>query len=736
MVRCGFRAPALSLTLTTRGQILNTARAAAQALCYLDVGGTFTDAFVVDDNGDFLIGKAPTTPDDISRGLFAAIEAALDAGSLDRQKSFAELKVIGYGATTVLNALLTRRGDRTGLLITKGFEHLLLIERGKQTWTEYDRRDRIHSLTHRHLEPIVPRNSIRGITERVDAAGNVVIPMYRHEVAPAVEHLLDQGVDAIAICFLWSFLNPEHERHAAEIAKEVIARRKVKCRVVTSVEVSPVMRELSRTNATIIEAYTSRLAHSAFAAIEEGLSERGFNGRLQIMQSSGGLAAPSNVKAVDTLHSGPVGALVGGRFLAELYGLSNMITTDVGGTSFDIGLINRGQITVRRDPTAARMILGVPMIEVLSIGAGGGTMAWIDPLTNRLQVGPESAGAVPGPVCYGRGGQRPTVTDADLLLGYLNPDYLAGGTIKADMAAVRAAVKKIIADPMGIDVIAAAEGIRQIIDTRMRTAMVGLVEARGFNLSGYHLIAAGGGGPTHCAGYTEGVPLAGVMMLPYSAAFSAFGSSSADYAHHYTRAVNLIIPPDIDDGGKREVLRKLAIAWSELREQAMNDMTAEGFDVGSVTLQPQVMVRYGRQLNDLIVASHSLAPSEPTDLDVIVAAFEKQYEETYARAARFPQAGYHITDVGLVASSPKVRPCIRERALVSETPAAEARKGSRRAYFRKDWYDTAVYDFAGLKAGNLIQGPAVIEDRTTTFVVPPDRYVEMDRYLTLWLKQK
>lgn len=168
----------------------------------------------------------------------------------------------------------------------------------------------------------------------------------------------------------------------------------------------------------------------------------------------------------------------------------------------------------------------------------------------------------------------------------------------------------------------------------------------------------------------------------------------------------------------------------------MNDMTAEGFEVGSVTLQPQVMVRYGRQLNDLIVASHSLAPSEPTDLDVIVAAFEKQYEETYARAARFPQAGYHITDVGLVASSPKVRPCIRERALVSETPAAEARKGSRRAYFRKDWYDTAVYDFAGLKAGNLIQGPAVIEDRTTTFVVPPDRYVEMDRYLTLWLKQK
>lgn len=721
--------------LVNRGAILQTTTP-KQTLCYLDVGGTFTDAFVVDDKGDFLIGKAPTTPEDISRGLFAAIEAALDAGKLDRNKSFSELKVIGYGATTVLNALLTRRGDRTGLVITKGFEHLLLIERGKQTWTEYDRRDRIHSLTHRHLEPIVPRKLIRGITERVDATGKVVIPMYEQDVAPAIEHLLEQKVDAIAICFLWSFLNPEHEQRAAAIARELIEKRKAKCRVVTSVEVSPVMRELSRANATIIEAYTSRIAHSAFSAIEEGLSERGFNGRLQIMQSSGGLAAPSNVKAVDTLHSGPVGALVGGRFLAQLYDIPNMITTDVGGTSFDIGLINKRQITIRRDPTAARMILGVPMIEVLSIGAGGGTMAWIDSLTNRLQVGPESAGAVPGPVCYGRGGVRPTVTDADLLLGYLNPDYLAGGTIKADMMAVRQSVKATIADPLGIDVIAAAEGIRQIIDTRMRTAMVGLVEARGFNLSGYHLIAAGGGGPTHCAGYTEGVPLAGVMMLPYSAAFSAFGSSSADYSHHYTRAVNLIIPPDIDAEGKREVLRKLSVAWESLREQALSDMQTEGFDASSVSLQPQVMVRYGRQLNDLIVKSHTLSTNDPQDLDRIIAAFEQQYEDTYARAARFPQAGYHITDVGLVASSPKVRPCIREHALVSEKPSAESKKGSRRAFFRKDWHDTAIYAFNMLRAGNIVEGPAVIEDRTTTFVVPPDRYVEIDRYLTLWLKQK
>lgn len=707
-----------------------------QALCYLDVGGTFTDAFLVDESGDFRIGKAPTTPDDISRGFFAAVEAALDVGGIKHADGFSEMKVFGYGSTTVLNALLTRRGEKTGLIITRGFENLLQIERGKQTWTEYDRTDRIHPLTHRHLDPIVPRKLVRGITERVDATGRALIPLYEHEVAPAVDALLDEGVSGIAICFLWSFLNPEHERRAAAIAAERIGARGVDCRVVTSFDTSPVIRELSRTNATVIEAYTSRLAHSAFAAIEQGLTERGFKGRLQIMQSSGGLASPHNVKAVDTLHSGPVGALVGGRLLGEIYGWENVITTDVGGTSFDIGLINRRQITTRRDPTAARMILGVPMIEVLSIGAGGGTMARIDPLTNRMQVGPDSAGSVPGPVCYGKGGKLPTVTDADLLLGYLNPDYFAGGTIKVDVERVQKVIREVLAEPLGLSVIEAADGIRQIIDTKMRTAMVGLVEARGLNMSSYHLLAAGGGGPTHCAGYTDKVPLAGVLMLPYSAAFSAFGSSSADYEHHYSRATNLIIAPDIDASGKGEISGKLAAVWADLVEQAHRDMRIEGFDLAAVNLRPQVMVRYGRQLNDLTIASHTLKPDGAADLDRILAAFERQYEETYARAARFPQAGFHITDVGLVATSPKVRPRIKEHALVSDRPDAEARKGSRRAYFAGDWHDTAIYELMKLKAGNRIAGPAIVEDRTTTYVVPPGRVLEVDRFLSLWLKNQ
>ena len=225
-------------------------------------------------------------------------------------------------------------------------------------------------------------------------------------------------------------------------------------------------------------------------------------------------------------------------------------------------------------------------------------------------------------------------------------------------------------------------------------------------------------------------------MLPYSAAFSAFGSSAADYEHHYSRATNLIIAPDIDESGKAAVAAKLAEVWADLVDQAQRDMSIEGFDVASVTLNPLVMVRYGRQLNDLVIGSHSLTPGSAADLDRILDAFERKYEETYARAARFPQAGYHITDVALVASSPKVRPRIKEYALVSSRPDAGARKGSRLAYFAGDWHETAVYELSRLEAGNHIAGPAIIEDPTTTYVVPPDRAVEIDRFLSLWLKQK
>ena len=303
------------------------------------------------------------------------------------------------------------------------------------------------------------------------------------------------------------------------------------------------MRELPRANAAVIEAYCEPLVRRAFSSLGGELAERGFAGELQVMQSAGGLASARTVKVVDTIQSGPVGGLTGGRFIGELYGFDNIITTDVGGTSFDLGLVTGGVVGVNREPTVGRFLLGVPMVEVMSIGAGGGTMAGLDPLTGRLVVGRESAGAEPGPVCYRRGGSRADSHRRGPAARLPRPESFAGGTMTLDVEGARRAMSEQIADPLGIPAEEAAYGIRELIDTRMRESIHGLVVARGFDLSEYHLLAFGGGGPGHVAGYTDGIRMQGILMFPYSSVFSAFGASSADYEHTYSHSVNLLIPP-------------------------------------------------------------------------------------------------------------------------------------------------------------------------------------------------
>ncbi len=397
-------------------------------LCYTDTGGTFTDTFIVDNQGDFVVSKAPSTAEDVSKGFFDSVKVSAENLGMTMEALFSQLEVVGYGSTTVINAVLNRRGVKTGLIITKGFEHILLMERGRQNYTEYNYVDRIHTLTHRNTKPIIPFELIRGVTERMDCFGKPVIPLYEHEVRQAARALIEAGCQAIVIQFLFCFLNSDQERKAREIAAETAREMNRKVDIYISFEVSPVNRELNRLNAAIVEAYTTPFYKKAIGRVEKQIQEYGFKGTLQIMQSSGGLAAVDYVKVVETLESGPVGGLIGGQYIGRIYGFDNIITTDVGGTSFDVGLVNKGMITVDREPVVARMLMGVPMAQVNSIGAGGGTIARLDPLTGRLQVGPDSAEARPGPVCYDLGGDQPTVTDADVILGYIDPQYFLGAT--------------------------------------------------------------------------------------------------------------------------------------------------------------------------------------------------------------------------------------------------------------------------------------------------------------------
>lgn len=698
-------------------------------LCYIDVGGTFTDAFIVDSAGDYTLGKAPSTHD-VSQGFFAAIGAAAQEWNMPVDEVLGDLKVLGYGSTVVLNGIITRSGDSPGLMVTSGFEDLLLMERGKQTWTEMDRPARLHPVTHRHVEPLVPRDRVKGITGRLDCFGHEIVPLHEDDVRAAAEYLLDQGADTIVVSFMWSFLNPDHELRARTVIQEVMDERQVEGRIVLSFEVSPVVRELPRTNAALIEAYAGPLARRAFQEMQASLTERGFKGDLQIMQSAGGLAPAIHVKAVDTIQSGPAGGVIGGRYIGEIYGFDNVITTDVGGTTFDVGLVTGGFINVNREPTVARMLLGVPMIEILSIGAGGGTIARVDPLTGRLAVGPKSAGSDPGPVCYGRGGTDPTVTDADLILGYLNPEYFIGGKLDLDLEGAKRALAQ-MADPLGLSLQEVAEGIRNIADTKMRDAIAGLIAARGYELSDYHLLAFGGAGPLHVAGYTQGLTLKGTMIFPYSSVFSAFGAASSDFEHHYNRSVNVVVPPTCTEDDIQEFGPRLTKQWAEMRIQAVEQMSREGFSAGDLRFQHLAMVRYGRQLNDLIITSPVEKIASPADWNALVDAFESMYERIYARAAKYPQAGYEIFEIGFVATASKIRPNIRKEPLGSPGPSGDAEKPARDAWFNGRPHRSRVFELAGLKPGNKILGPAIIEDPTTTVVVPPDRGVRVDEFRTI-----
>jgi acetone carboxylase, beta subunit len=663
----------------------------------------------------------------------ASLNQARDTAGLSPEAFFSSLEVVGYGATTVLNALLTRSGGKPGLLITRGFEDLLLMERGKQSWVTLSRVDRIHPVTHRHQAPLVPRGRVRGITERITARGEELVPLHDADVEAATRELLDQGIDSLVIVFLWSFLADTHERKAKAIAAEVAASRGVSIPIFCSSEVSPTLRELPRANAATVEAFAGPSTLEALSTVEDDLHRYGFRGDLQVMQSAGGLAPARHVRAIDTAMSGPVGGLVGTRYIGELYGFKNLISTDVGGTSFDVGLVADGFIGVDREPVLAGLLLSLPMMEVASIGAGGGTIARIDPLTRRLVVGPESAGAVPGPVCYGKGGTEPTVTDADLVLGYLNPQAFIGGQIQLHRSAAADAIGNQIAGPLGLSVEEAAAGIREVIDTRMRETVVGMVAVRGFDLEDYVLLAFGGAGPTHVCGYTDGLPLRAVLTFPYAAAFSAFGAAAADYEHQYRRAVNLVIPPGANEADREAAAGTLSTAWARLEEQAIGQMQTEGVSAERLQLRHLAMVRYGRQLNDLVVTSPLARCHSAADLQIVLTAFEDLYARIYAKGAQFPQAGFEIFEVGLVASVVKVKPRLRALPLVDPDPAA-AQVDTRPAWFKGGFQPTGRFSWNRLQPGHRVEGPAIIELPTTTLVVPPGRMARIDEYRSVWIE--
>ncbi len=710
------------------------------ALIGSDAGGTMTDMLLVDKIGDFVVGKAATTPNNESIGFINSLADAFEYWQMDWQNQAKDIlpNVLStvYSGTGMLNALLNRTGRKVGIIITKGFEDTLLHERGAQIHAGYGYQDKVHKVAHVHNTPLVPRKLIRGVTERTSIVfGEEVIPVYEHEARQATADLLDKGVEGIAILCIHSYLNPAHERQIAEIAKEVMKERGIEVPLYLSCDLMPVWRECSRLNATVLQAYGADPVREQLFSIEQKLRDYGYRYPLQVVLADGGVADIRYPALFKACFSGPIGGLLGARYLSQEMDISNLVCTDMGGTSFDVGLIMDGEPVMLREVEVGRAIVNIPTLVMNSIGAGTGQYVSIDPESKRINIGPGSAGAEPGPVAYNMGNDVPTVMDCMLILGILNPDYYLGGKVKLHKDSAFQAIKEKCADLMGIDPYRFAEGVINLINTQMREHINTVLSVWGYSPNDYYLIGYGGAGPMFLAGYTDGLPFKGIFTVPWAAAFSAFGCCAADYLHRYQKSNPLeVLLPGADEALKIFMGMQVNSGWEELETTATSEMEKEGFNKEDIILRHIAYIRYMGQLEDVEVISPVSRIYTADDMDRLINAFEVTYSKKYTHAAKYPEVGYHIMEVGLHASVQRPKPQLRKYPIKDIIPR-NGFKGEREVYHQGEWRKAKVYEMDLLESGNEIEGLAILEAPSTTMFVPKGKKAVVDEYRRYWLKE-
>jgi N-methylhydantoinase A len=688
----------------------------------VDIGGTFTDCVVADEHGGRTVSKAPTTPGSLQDGVLDAVAVNAEQLGITRPQLLAATDLFVHGTTQATNAMLTRTGARTGLITTKGHEDAIIIGKVYAKVAGLPERDLVHSSRLRKPDPIVPRSLIRGVTERVDRDGDVIVALQEGEVIEAIDSLLAAGVEAIAVSLLWSFVNDGHERRI----KELLAERAPALFTAYSHEIAPVLGEYERTATTAITAYVGPKVVGYLERLESRLRDEGLAQPLLVMQASGGLTSVLDAaqRPIVTLDSGPTGGILGCQHLGRLYGESNVICTDVGGTSFDVGLILRGEVPLEVEPVVAQYSLRMPKVLVHSIGSGGGSIAWLDE-GGLLRVGPQSAGSRPGPACYGNGGTEPTVTDADLVLGYLDPDSFLGGRMHLDRELALRALAALGAR-LGMEAEEVAVGVFRIINSQMADLIRKSTIEQGHDPRECVLVAYGGAGPTHAVFYGHEIGSKAILVLADSTVFSAEGMLTCDVTH--TAEASRVISTPFTE----ESLAALTERFTVLERRVSDQFAREGAGSEEISLARTLGVRFRQQVHTVEVEV------DPGTLDAaagerVLARFVERYGQVYGEGALLLGGGNEVELHRVVGTRPIEPVAFPEHD--SEGPdASAALKGERNAYFEPAGLTaTRIYDGDALRAGNTIDGPAVIERMGDSVVVPPEFRAQVDRFLTIRL---
>lgn len=682
----------------------------------IDVGGTFTDCLVLDNKGRLKQFKAPTTPEDPSQGLMDSLEKAAKSEGKTLSEFIGELEFIIHGTTLATNALLTERGAKVGMLTTDGFRDELEIRRGFKNI-----RTSMYNLGVPPYKPLVPRYLRLPVRERTLFTGEIETALDPASVEAALDKLSSENVKSIAVCFLHSYINPENERRAAEICRQ---RFDGNVYVTTSHEILPVWGEYERFSTTVVSAYIGPIVSDYLMALEKRLAGLGFKGSLLIVRADGLVqsASHSRRQAVTVINSGPAAGPTAALFWGRSSRHNNLISVDMGGTSLDVSLIRKGEIPTTTESWVGDERVAIKMVDIHSIGAGGGSLAWIDSL-GLLRVGPQSAGAVPGPACYGRGGDRPTVTDADVLLGYVPTDYFLGGEIPLDAERSREAIRR-VSGPLKMSESEAARSIFQSVNSLMADQVIELSTKRGLDVRDFALLVGGGAGAVHGANVAELLRIPLVVIPKYAALYSAFGMFAMDIGREYSRTH--IMRADKMD------LKMIEGLYRDLAKQAIADFKESHFKTKDLVFTRTAQVRYAGQFHEIEVPLPSVLKS-PGDLEDVLKAFHARHKELYTFHLPYRQVEFLTFWLKATAGRGlhlKIIPIARGKA----NPKA-ALKRKRRCLFGKNWVETPCYDGERLLAGNVIAGPSIIEERATTVVVPPGFTCAVDASGTYLLKR-
>ncbi|WP_010277917.1 hydantoinase/oxoprolinase family protein [Paenibacillus senegalensis] len=676
----------------------------------VDTGGTFTDiALIHEQSGQIHVAKVPSTPHDPSEAVMNGVDEIARKTGIDVR----EISFFIHGSTVATNTLLERNGASTALITTKGFRDVLEI--GRQS------RPKLYDFRARRIKPLVPRNMRLEVNERIKANGEVLIALDPAEVEGIARDLKQQGVQSIAVCLINSYLNDKHEK----LIRQVIESVYPEAHITLSSEVLPEFKEYERTSTVAANAYVMPKMKRYLNKLAEDLKAKGVSSELYIMQSNGGIITAESAMETParTVLSGPAGGILAGMFIVETTPYKDLITIDMGGTSLDTALIENGQPQYTTLSEIEGSPIKLPMIEMHTIGSGGGSIAWIDE-GGALRAGPQSAGAMPGPVCYNRGGMEPTVTDANVILGRINPDSILDGKMKMNLDLARRMMKEKIADPLGLTVEEAAEGILKVVNANMIRGIRVISIEKGHDPRNFTLAAFGGAGPMHAADIGKELGCRTIIIPPNPGITCAMGMLMADVRHDFVQTA-LADVSELDLAECNRIIGQLA-------EEGTQTLTQEGFAPDEIELQVSLDMRYLRQAYEIEVPVSGMALDEQL-LESAMEHFHAEHHKVYGfrrDGERIELVNIRLTAIGNI---PKVS---FEQHRKSGNGDAAQPTGSRPVFFKGQFMETALYDRSSLPTGSVIAGPAIIEQLDSTIVVHPDQTAETDRFGNLIIHNK